>query len=127
MTLVGGIEENSRRNQLSFSSFISHLLKILRRLIGSRRGEGRLHRGHREQYEGRSGSIKVWAFQGVVTSFQPEARSPGEDMQGPRWVRSELEQDGAREGKEGRRGDAQEAEGVALRQDPGRGAVLGRC
>lgn len=42
--------------------------------------------------------------------FQPEARHPGEEMQGPRWVRSEVEQDEAREGKESRWGDAQEAD-----------------
>lgn len=69
----------------------------------------------------------MWAFQGAITSFQPEARIPGEEMQGPRWVRSELEQRGAREGKESRWGDAQEARGFALRQDLGRGARLGRC
>lgn len=151
--------ENSRgnaisfnRNPISFNNFISHLLKILPRLfITSRGGEGRLHRRHREQCEGRSGSVTVWAVQGAVIFSQTgpaggggmyvletelgeggqglqrqephralegfmqsrvrfgfgkipctRGRSPGEEMQGPRQLRSELEEDGAREGRQGR-------------------------
>ena len=56
--------------------------------------------------------------------LRPEAQ--GEEVQGSTWVRPELEQNGARERRKAGGAAEEAAWGVALRQNSGRGAALGR-
>lgn len=69
------------------NGFISHLLKILPLLFStSRRGEGRLPRGHREQ----PGRAEGWAFQGVLIFLQPQVGNiDAQDGAAGKWGRGQ--------------------------------------